>query len=639
MTALQAACTTLLFPFLIFTGWEASAGVANAPFRQVPLEVPKAGHAGFALLSPAVTGLNFTNTLSGEHASQNQIRLNGSGVALGDVDGDGGCDIFLCSLEGHLALYRNLGGWRFTNITAAAGLDFPGSFSTGAVFADVDGNGTLDLLVNGIGTGTRLFLNDGHGHFTEARASGLLHEYGAMTCALGDMDGDGALDLYVANYRTTTVRTTGFSLLNLGGRRMIRPQDRGHLEITPEGRVLEHGEPHVLYRNDGRGHFTPISWTDGTFLDEAGKPLTETPHDWGLTAAFRDLNGDGLPDLYVCNDFHSPDRIWLNDGRGHFRALAWLAIRHTATFSMSADFADVDRDGRDDILVSDMTSRSHGRRLMQLAGMDPYQISIGVFEDRPQLDRTVLQLNRGDGTYAEVAHYAGLENSEWNWSVIFLDVDLDGFEDVLASTGHMFDTQDLDAQARIQARGPYRPEQVPGKLLMLPPLQEAKLAFHNRRDLTFEECGAPWGFNQVGVSHGMALADLDNDGDMDLVVNNLNGALGVYRNDSPAPRVAVRLLGLPPNTRGIGARLRVTGGPVEQSQEMMCGGRYLSCDDAMRVFAAGSLTNRLRIEVTWRSGKRSVVPDAHPNYLYEIAEAAAAPAPVPPPNPALAPVF
>jgi hypothetical protein len=346
----------------------ATAGGADAPYRCLPVEVPQGGQAGFTLMEPSQTGLTFTNTLSEENASQNQIRLNGSGVALGDVDGDGRCDIFVCSLEGHVALYRNLGGWRFTNITVAA---------------------TLDLLINGIGTGTRLFLNDGHGHFTEPKDSGLLHQYGAMTCSLGDIDGDGALDLYVANYRTTTVRTTGFSLLNMGGRRMIRPQDRDRLQITADGRILEQGEPHVLYHNDGHGHFTPLSWTNGTFLDESGRALAEAPHDWGLTAAFRDLNGDGFPDLYVCNDFHSPDRIWLNDGHGHFRAVAPMAIRHTATFSMSADFADVDRDGRDEILSSDMTSRRHGRRLTQLAGMDPYPLGMGVFEDRPQLDRTV----------------------------------------------------------------------------------------------------------------------------------------------------------------------------------------------------------------------------------------------------------
>lgn len=620
LTRSAKSCLSFLFPAWLLVAANLAANGQTTEYRCIPLKVPATGRAGFTLMDPRQTGIDFTNTLSDQNAAQNQIRLNGSGVALGDVDGDGWCDIFVCSLEGHVALYKNLGGWRFTNITAAAGLDFPGNFSTGATFADVDGNGTLDLLINGIGTGTRLFLNDGHGHFTEARDSGLAHEYGAMTCALADIDGDGALDLYVANYRTTTVRTTGFSMLSMGGHRMIRPQDRGHLELTPQGRVLEHGEPHLLYRNDGHGHFTPLSWTDGTFLDEEGHALREAPRDWGLTAAFRDLNRDGFPDLYVCNDFHSPDRIWLNDGHGHFRALPRLAIRHTPTFSMAVDFADVDRDGRDDILVSDMMSRDHGRRLMQIAAMEPYTILIGDFADRPQLDRTVLQWNRGDGTYAEVAAYAGLENSEWNWSVIFLDVDLDGFEDVLASTGHMFDTQDRDAQARIAANGPYPPSKVPQKLLMLPPLRQAKLAFRNRGDLTFSECGAAWGFDQVGVAHGMALADLDNDGDLDLVVNNLNGALGVYRNDSAAPRVAVRLKGQPPNTAGIGARITVSGGPVPQSQEMMCGGRYLSCDETLRVFAAGSVTNRLRVEVAWRSGRRSTVAAARPNCLYEIFE-------------------
>jgi hypothetical protein len=575
-------------------------------------------------MPPAATGLHFTNTLSGEHAGENQIRLNGSGLALGDVDGDGWCDLFVCAYERPVALYRNLGGWQFTNLTAAAGLDFPGNYSTGATFADVDGDGDRDLLVNAIGSGTRLFLNDGQGHFAEAAAAGLVRQHGAMTSALADIDGDGDLDLYVANYRTNTVRSTGFNLLNVGGRRMVPPAERDHLELTPEGRVLEHGEPHFLYVNDGAGRFRPVAWTDGAFLDEDGRPLPEPPRDWGLSCAFRDLNGDGVPDLFVCNDFHSPDRVWLNDGQGRFRALPRLALRHTPTFSMAVDFADADRDGRDDILVSDMTSLQHGRRLMQISGMAPYSIVLGAFDDRPQLDRTVLQWNRGDGTYAEIAHYAGLENSEWNWSVLFLDVDLDGFEDVLAATGHMFDTQDLDAQARIQAGGPYPRSMVPKKLLMLPPLSQAKLAFRNRGDLTFVECGKAWGFDQVGVAHGMALADLDNDGDLDVVVNNLNGALGLYRNETSAPRLAVRLKGRPPNSAGIGARLIVRGGPVTQSQEMMCGGRYLSCDDTLRVFAAGSLDRKLDLEVIWRNGRRSFVANVRPNCLYEIDEAEAA---------------
>ncbi|HRZ37174.1 MAG TPA: VCBS repeat-containing protein, partial [Candidatus Paceibacterota bacterium] len=380
--------------------WQDVAGYRVRPVVQPPGKRP-----GFTLLTPAQSGLNFTNVLTPGRAAENQIRLNGSGVALGDADGDGWCDIYLCGLENENALYRNLGNGRFTNITASAGVGCGGQYSSGAVFADVDGDGDLDLLVNGVGTGTRLFLNGGGAVFTEAAEAGLVRTYGATTAALADTDGDGDLDLYVANYRTTTVRSTGFVVLNVGGRRMIRPQDRERLELTPEGRVLEHGEPHFFYRNDGGGRFSIVPWTDGSFVDEDGRPLAGAPRDWGLSAMFRDLNGDGAPDLYVCNDFHSNDKIWINDGRGRFRLIDRLAIRNSATFSMAADFADVNRDGHDDILVSDMMSRQHGRRLMQDAGMDPYSVRLGVFDDRQQFDRTVLQLNRGDGTYAEMAYY------------------------------------------------------------------------------------------------------------------------------------------------------------------------------------------------------------------------------------------
>jgi len=545
--------------------------------RSAPLSVPKAGKPGFTCLPAAETGLSFTNRLSDAKAAENQIRLNGSGVALGDVDGDGWCDIYLCGLEGSNVLYRNLGGWKFTDITATAGVACAGQDSTGAVFADVDGDGDLDLLVNGIGVGTRLFLNEGNGRFRESVDSGLARKLGATTLALADIDGDGDLDLYVANYRTTTIRTTGFAVMNVNGRRTILPDDRDRLEYTPEGRVLEHGEVDILYRNQGKGRFQPVSWTDGTFLDEEGQPIAKPPHDWGLAAMFRDLNDDHAPDLYVCNDFHSPDRIWINDGHGRFRAISRLALRNTSTFSMAVDVADMNRDGFDEIFVADMLSLRRSRRLMQLASTDPYSALIGVLDDRPQFDRNTLHLNRGDGTYAEIARFAGLEASEWTWAVIFLDVDLDGYEDLLCSTGHAFDTQDLDAEARIRARGPWSRERIPQKLLLFPKMQMPKVAFRNRGDLTFEEIGGTWGFNQVGVGHGMALADLDNDGDLDVVVNNLNQAVGVYRNECRAPRVAVRLRGRAPNTRGIGAKIWLYGGAVPmQSQEMICGGRYLS---------------------------------------------------------------
>lgn len=597
----------------------------NGPgYRFAALPVPKSGKTGFTLLPPALTGITFTNVLTGPKAAENQIRLNGSGVACGDVDGDGRCDLYFCGLENGNRLYRNLGDWKFEDITDSAGVACAGQYSTGAVFADVDGNGALDLLVNGIGTGTRLFLNDGKGHFHEVSGSGLARKYAAMTLTLADINGDGYLDLYVPNYRTTTIRTTGLLLLKINGQLSVRPQDRQDYQVTPQGLILENGEPDFLYLNDGHGNFQPVSWTNGAFLDEDGRFLAKPPRDWSLTAAFRDLNGDRAPDLYVCGDFQSPDRVWINDGHGRFRAIARTALRNTSTFSMAVDFADINRDGWDDLLDLDMLDMEHQRRIVQFAAMEPAPPGAAGILDRPQVNRNTLQLNRGDGTYAETAYFCGLEASGWTWSAIFLDVDLDGYEDLLMSTGHQFDTQDLDANERINALGPLGPARMPSKILMYPPLPLPRVAFRNLGNLRFEECGARWGFNDVGVTHGMALADLDNDGDLDVVMNTLNGPARIYRNDTIAPRIAVRLKGLAPNTQGIGGRILVRGGAVPlQTQEMMCGGRYLSGDDNIRVFAAGSLTNRMTIEVLWRSGRNSVITNLEPNFIYQIDEAAA----------------
>lgn len=619
----SAAALLLLFEGLpsccAQRGWPTNAG-----FRSLPIASLKNGKPGFALLTESLTRIVFTNRLSDAAAAENQIRMGGSGVALGDIDGDGFCDVYLCRLEGDNALYRNLGGWRFEDITARAGISCPGQYSTGCALADVDGDGDLDLLVNAIGVGTRLFLNDGRGLFAESIQPALHTSRGATSLALADVDGDGDLDLYVANYRTNTIRSTGLQVLNVRGKRFIRPEDREQYEITPEGMILEHGDVDALYLNDGRGQYSPVSWTGGVFLDEDGRPLAAAPKDWGLSAMFRDIDGDGLPDLYVCNDFWSPDRIWLNkttDGQPRFQAAPRMMFRQTSTFSMGVDFADLNRDGFDDFLVLDMLSRDHPRRLRQRSLMGTSASASDRINDRPQVGRNTLFVNRGDGTFAELAQFAGLQASEWSWGVVFLDVDLDGWEDALITTGHAFDTQDADTEARLARRGPVPGEKTSQNLLEFPRLQTPNCAFRNRGDLTFEEVGAQWGFNQPGISHGIALADLDNDGDLDVVVNNLNSAAGIYRNESPAPRVAVRLKGKFPNTRGIGAKLTVLGGPAPQTQEWISGGRYLSGDDALRVFATGIATN-LTIEIAWRSGSRSVITNVRPNCIHEIDEAA-----------------
>ena len=570
-------------------------------FRWTELSVPKDGKTGFKLLPPQETGINFTNTLDLRAGEANRVLFNGSGVALGDYNNDGLPDIYFCSLSGHNALYQNLGGMRFKDVTEQSGIVCSNQYCRGAVFADINGDGFLDLLVATTGDGVLCFVNDGHGKFSDATsAAGTATRFGSVTMALADVDGNGTLDLYVANNRTDDIRDRGqVDLRMVNGQLTVPPSLKDRLVVV-NGKVLEYGEPDFLYLNDGHGHFSPVSWTNGTFLDEEGRSLTNAPLDWGLTATFRDLNGDGYPDLYVCNDYWTPDRIWLNDGRGHFRATEKLVFRETSASSMGVDVADLTRSGKMDIFVVDMLSRDLALRKRQVFAQTPIASPIGAIDNRPQIMRNTLFHNRGDDTYAEIANYAGLAASEWSWSPFFLDVDLDGYEDVLIPTGHTKDVQDLDAQEQLRSRSHRRSEIsqisdpkdrleafIQAKIensRLYPPLNMPIVAFHNLGNYRFEETTADWGTEQPGVHHAIAVADLDGDGDLDLIVNNLGSAAGIYRNESSAPRVSVRLKGLPPNTQGIGAKIKLLGATVPlQSQEVIAGGRYMAGADTEAV--------------------------------------------------------
>ncbi len=586
--------------------------------------------------------MSFTNRLSNERSITNRNLLSGSGVAAGDVDGDGLCDLFFCALDGPNVLYRNLGNWRFKDVTAGTDLACAGLDCMAAVFGDLDGDRDLDLVVNTLGDGPLVFTNDGQGGFRDVTdRAGLRARTGGMSLALGDVDGDDDLDLYVVNYRATTVMDqpkTTFRISMVNGEPVVsqvngEPAMASYLTnrfvLAPSGEVVELGEPDVLYLNDGAGRFSAVSWTGGTFRDEDGQVLSDLPRDWGLSVQMHDINDDGAPEIYVCNDLHSPDRFWINDGRGRFRAIDRLALRTTSTFSMGIDFGDLDRDGDTDFLVVDMLATGHKDRHTQVSTQKPVPWPMGMIDNRPQVWRNTLQVNRGDGTFAEVAFYAGIEASNWSWMPLFLDVDLDGFEDVLIPNGQMRDFQNVDMQNRIDARRAARQltqADIVAMVGMFPDFSTPSLIFRNRGNLTFEEMSGAWGFADRGVSQGTAVADLDNDGDLDVVVNRLNDAAGLYRNESGAPRLAVRLRGSRGNFQGVGARIRVEGGPVRQSQEVIAGGHYLSGSEPLRVFATGSATNALRIEVRWRDGRTSEIAEARPNRLYEIQATDARPA-------------
>lgn len=628
LSAVVAICWVASSPAL---EWQPGQG-----FRRAALSVPQGAKAGFTSMAGA-TGIHFTNTLPVDRYKTNQILLNGSGVAAGDVDGDGWCDLYLCRLEGDNVLYRNLGGWRFEDMTARAGVGCPNTDASGALLADLDGDRDLDLVVNSVGNGTRIFFNDGKGKFTPHRAV-LNPGRGGTSVAAGDLDGDDFLDLYIANYRMSALmdmpntrfnfkRIDGVPVVaTVNGRPATDPEFADRYVINARGGIDELGEPDLLLRNVGGTNFVPWSFAEGGFLDEEGQPLTRAPLAWGLSVAIRDINQDDRPDIYVCNDFDSPDEIWINQGIGRFRLIDRLAVRKSSLFSMGIDFADINRDGHDDFFVLDMLARERVHRLTTAGDRNPTIPKPGVFDDRPGYMMNTLFLNRGDGSYAEIAHLAGVAASDWSWAAAFIDVDLDGWEDVLISNGHERAARHMDIIDELGRRRAQR-QMTPAEILeqrkLFPRLATPNIAFRNRRDLTFEK--ADWGFDLVGVSHGIALADLDNDGDQDVVVNNLNDPVSVYRNDATLPRVAVRLRGNAPNTHAIGARITVHGGPITQSQEIMAGGKYLSSDEPARVFAAGTAA-ALTVRVAWPGGKQTVISNALPNSIYEIIEENSAPA-------------
>ncbi len=598
------------------------------------LNVPKTGKIGFTRLSPAQTGIFFTNQLADARAATNRNLLSGSGVAAGDVNGDGWCDLYFCALDNSNALFLNRGNWKFEEVAEKAGVACPGWDCTGTTFADVDGDGDLDLLVNTMNRGTHLFINDGKGNFLDrTREAGLTSTHAATSMALADIDGDGDLDLYVAHFRSDTIRDrpqTKFKIdyvnnrptvTSVDGRPTTSPDLTNRFAISTEtGQVEEYAEEDALYENDGNGHFTLISFTGGRFLDENGKPLNEAPRDWGLSVQFRDFTGDGAPDLYVCNDYFTPDRIWINDGRGNFRALPPEALRRTSLSSMGVDFADINHDGFIDFFVVDMLSPSHSKRHVQVGDLSPFTYKTGEILNRPQIPQNTLQLNRGDATFCEIAMFSGIEASGWSWCPVFLDVDLDGWDDLLISNGHRRDFQNADAGANIRqalAEGVASLNQ-PGKIMdRFPTLRIPKAAFRNNGNLTFSKASIEWGFNEEEISHGMALADLDDDGDLDVVLNNLGSVAGIYRNESAAPRILVRCRDEGKNTGGVGARIRLLRDRLAQSQEIISGGRYLS-GGTMEVSFGAAGESKIQLEIAFRDGRRKLISKVEGNRRYSV---------------------
>ena len=482
--------------------------------------------------------------------SENETGSIGSGVAIGDYDGDGRPDIFVVGKTGSCRLFRNLGNWKFEDVTEKAGVGDKGDaalvWKQGATFVDVNNNGLLDIYVCRFGAPNLLYMNQGDGTFREeAAARGLAIKDACVMAAFCDYDRDGWLDVFVQT-----------NILDADGH--------------------PNGQRNYMFHNSGDGMFTDVTEKSGI----AGEAQ-------GHSAIWWDYDGDGWPDLYVANDFAAPDKLYHNNRDGTFTDTIDSVVPHMPYSSMGSDLGDVNNDGLIDLFVADMAATTHQKDQRTLAVMrsflkDPPDGSAFA----PQYMRNALYLNTGTGRMLEAACLAGLPATDWTWSVRLEDLDNDGRLDLFVTNGMNRESHNADLTARKELA------ESPDEKIRLekasPVLAEQHFAFRNLGDLRFEDASAAWGLNQRGVSFGASFGDLDGDGNLDLVYSNFEGGLTLLRNDCDSGHsIVVVLRGTRSNRFGVGATVRIETAAGIQVRTLVLARGVLSSSEPILHFGLG----------------------------------------------------
>ena len=570
----------------------------------------------FTSLSPERTGITFSNDLS-PTTDLNMVNYiyyyNGGGVAVGDVNGDGRIDIYFTANEGENQLYLNQGNFEFKEVTQAAGVAGTADWSTGVSMADVNGDGKLDIYVSvadgykGLEGHNQLFINQGTNENGVPTFTEMAERYGLDQRALGthslffDYDLDGDLDVYLLNSSVHQATPS-------------RAKKR-------EARSKQAGDR--LYRNDG-GTFTEVTKEAGIHSSRLG---------YGLGVAASDLDDNGCPDLYVANDFLENDYLYYNNCDGTFTEAIGQATRHVSYSSMGVDVADYNNDGRPDIAVLDMLPTTT-KRLKTTDVADSYDTrrmkeQMGYHY---QFRRNTLQLNRGHKHFSEIGLLAGVAATDWSWAPLFADLNNDGRKDLFVTNGIYQRPNDLDyikhaskpKVMRSLSQGMTKEDM---KLLERMPHQPvSNFAFSNEGNLTFADSTAAWGLDEPSFSNGAAYADLNNDGSLDLVVNNVNATASIYKNRSDSLRnhhyLTVRLEGERSNTQGIGAKVTVYQEGRTQMVEQMPSRGFQSSVDPRLHFGLG--TERIdSLKVKWPDGRTESRTSVSPNQLLTLQQSEA----------------
>jgi enediyne biosynthesis protein E4 len=572
----------------------------------------------FQRLEPDETGIDFVNMILEDDTLHNPIVYdyvyNGGGVAAFDANADGLVDLFFTGNMVSSRLYLNKGNFRFEDGTERAGLSTSG-WATGVTIGDVNADGLPDLYIC-MGGNTDpaqrrnlLFVHQGldaNGYPTfaeQAEAYGIADTGFGTQAAFLDYDLDGDLDLFVANNYLTSANKN---------------------EIRPRFTDGEAPSTDRLYRNDGNGRFTDVSREAGILYE-----------GYALGLAVADFNLDGYPDIYVSNDFITNDLLYLNNGDGTFTNRAPEIVRTQTHNGMGMDVADFNNDGLPDIVVLDMLPPDHLREKLMVPGMrfDLFQRIIDLGYE-PQYMRNTLQLNDGLGpnglpVFLEIGRFAGIESTDWSWSPLLADFDNDGLRDLFISNGYRLDVTNLDfiessQEGSMMGTRTARVQRLVDALESLKKVPLPNRIFRNRGDLSFEDRTARWGFEpHASFANGALFADLDNDGALDLVVNNIDEPAHIYRNrardhrDSHALRV--RLVGPPENSPAYGASVTAHAGDLHLSHQHFPTRGYLSTSDPVIHFGLGANTRVDSLLVRWPDGRRRLLRNVPADTLIVMA--------------------
>ncbi len=559
----------------------------------------------FTKMDSKKTGIHFRNDIQimdDFHILTYRNFYNGGGVGIGDINNDGLPDVYLIKNQGENKLYLNKGDFKFEDITETSGTGGSKLWSTGVTFVDINADGLLDIYVCNAGNTNKrneLFINNGDLTFTESARKYNLDEDGFTThVAFFDYDGDGDLDAYILNNSFILPNSLGFV-----NKRNVRSEDWNVPSVFKGG-----GDK--LLRNDN-GYFVDVSEAAGIYGSLIG---------FGLGVTVGDVNNDLLPDIYVSNDFYERDYLYINQGDGTFKEEIKTYMQHVSLSSMGADMADLNNDGFPEIFVTDMRPEDD-ERLKSNGGFETFNLH-KMMQSRDfynQFMQNTLQINNGNGTFSETAYYSGVAETDWSWGALIFDMDNDGQKDIYVCNGIYRDITNNDFMNYFANEMGHKSDfftnaEIEDLMQRMPSIAIPNYAFAGNPDLTFSDKTKQWGLNEPSFSNGSAYGDLDNDGDLDLIVNNVNQELFVYRNNSDIQGnhsfLKIKLKGSGSNTFGIGSKVNLYGKGKVFSQELMPTRGFQSSVDYNLVFGVGDLQQLDSLEVFW--------PNASTEKLFKV---------------------